>query len=269
MRPLGSPLTGLSVIDWRESPNPPRLADGELHLWRADLESFPQSAQPGRLLSADERAKFSRLVFPEKRKAFAASRAALRIILAKYIDLPPAAIRFGYHALGKPCLTELSFGNALQFNLSHSNHWMILGICKNAHLGVDIEELRPVNDAWAVKNLFSTQDQKRLCDLSGDEKAHAFIAAWTKKEAAAKADGAGMGAYSLKGRWSPSQTGCSLIKERQFYLENPFWFMHLEPAPGYLATIAIQSAAKPSVKYFKFSLGYDPLINMEATFIHY
>jgi len=255
MQTITAPQTDLKVIDWQELPGRPRLTGGELHLWRVDLEYIAQTADLGRLLSAVERARFSRLVFPEKRELSTAGRAALRLILAKYLNLMPRAIRFGFYEMGKPYLVNSSFGKDLQFNLSHCERWMILGICERASLGVDVEELRPINHAWAIKNLFSTKEQEHLFGVSEDGRDRAFIAAWTKKEAAAKADGAGLGGFSLNRRLSNSLLENFPFEGHSFYWEDPFWFLHFEPAPGYLVTVAMQSIEKPLVKFYKFSLG--------------
>ena len=46
---------------------------------------------------------------------------------------------FTYNAHGKPSLTENP--EQIEFNLSHSGHYILIGITKNRRVGVDIERV--------------------------------------------------------------------------------------------------------------------------------
>ena len=242
----------MGVFDWQMPPDHLQLAGGELHLWRIDLEYFGKVSGPAGLLSSDEKARYSRLVSAEKRISFAAGRAALRLILAKYLNLLPRAIKFGYSDMGKPHLVNPLFGHHIRFNLSHSGRWMLLGICKDIEIGIDIEEVRPANLAWALDNLFSQEERGDLEKLAENERERAYIAAWTKKEAAAKADGTGLVGNSTKGGYFASTYEIQDPDHFTVKRDDGFWFLQMEPVPGYLAAIALSSAEMPPVKFYDF-----------------
>ena len=74
-------------------------------IWRADLEVHP--LELNRLqnsLSPDELARAARLHFARDRRRFIVARAILRDILTRYLDQPPAELRFSYSVHGKPRL---------------------------------------------------------------------------------------------------------------------------------------------------------------------
>lgn len=240
-------------IEWLQPLEKPMLEHGDLHLWRIDLELMGQSESLGQLLSLDERDRYHRLLTSAKRAAFLAGRSALRLILAKYLHLLPKAIRFGYNATGKPYLVNPKCVLDIRFNLSHSGKWMVMGVGKGADLGVDIEEVRPVQKTWALEKLFSCEEREFLAGLPEDEKDVAFIAAWTEKEAAAKVNGSGLSGKlanqgSRENIFENHPNNCYVMSRK-----NTYWFIHFEPAPGYLGCAALQSDENPRVQFYEFS----------------
>lgn len=242
-------------IEWLRPAETPLLEHGGLHLWRVDLKKLGQTADLEQILSLDEKARYHRLLSHEKRTFYLAGRAALRTILAKYLHLLPKAIRFEYNENGKPFLVNPKCVLDVRFNLSHSSRWMVLGVSKGADLGVDIEEIRPVQKTWALEQLFTGEERDGLAGMPEDEKNRAFIAAWTEKEAAAKANGVGLSG-SLTNQKSrkiaikePTKNGYTLSRK------DPLWFIHFEPAPGYLGCAAFHSESKPCVEFYEFSVG--------------
>ncbi len=166
-----------------------RLADNEVHLWRAWLE------QPTirlrllyRLLSVDERHRAGRFRFDLDRNRFIARRGLLRVILGRYLDLKPASIRFGYGPNGKPFLEDACNRDELTFNLSHSKELAIYAITRKRKIGVDVERLRPIPESdRIVADLYSSTARRP------DQPAEAFLNWWTRHEAYLKASGNGLG----------------------------------------------------------------------------
>jgi len=239
------------LIRWQKPPDHPTISDGEIHLWRVNLEMMRQLPGCASLLSLSEKERYRRLVSPRKRDDFCAARAALRMILAGYLNLLPRALRFGYSATGKPYLVNPSFGQDLRFNLSHSGNWMLLGVCLGAELGVDIEEVRMVNQSWALSHLFSEEERELINSLESAERANGFMCLWTKKEATAKAVGTGLARYASQ----PRATSVSGIKagKQAFTHENGFWVLSFEPASGYLAAAAVCAEEIPRISFFDFN----------------
>src|SRR5262245_13853637 len=103
---------------WLPPPTSISLSHDEVHVWRAGLagpESYADKMR--RLLSPDELYQAARFHFPRYRQRFIVGRGILRIILSRYLHLPPGQVQFTYMPHGKPVLA--SPADQLSFNLSH------------------------------------------------------------------------------------------------------------------------------------------------------
>jgi 4'-phosphopantetheinyl transferase len=173
----------------------PALDDAGIHLW--SWHANPQqraSLLPhlSNLLSADEAGRRERFRFENDRQSFAFARGMLRMVLAAYLKTDPRELRFRYSEHGKPEVDSHNPEN-LQFNLSHTQGAVLLGICRQRAIGVDVErvreDLRP-RDIGA--RFFSTAEQRALFSLPEAEQREAFFRCWTRKEAFLKARGHGL-----------------------------------------------------------------------------
>lgn len=239
------------LILWQEPAKQAVISARELHLWRVDLELMKKSSINTSLLSQSEKDRSRRLVSPQKRDDFCAARAALRMILAGYLKLLPRPLKFGYSVSGKPFLIIPAFGQDLRFNLAHSGRWMLLGVCLGAEMGVDIEEVRMVDQSWALLHLYTEGERALINEMEGAERASVFTRIWTKKEAAAKADGIGLARYAAQTQ-SAGFSG-ALTGKKTITRENGFWVLSFEPAPGYLAAAAVRAEEIPQINYFEFN----------------
>lgn len=115
----------------------PSLATG-VHVWQARLE-------PG------------------------AAHGALRGVLSRYLGGDPAAIELRLGERGKPMLADPD--PALRFNLSHSGGLVLIALCRDREVGVDVQRMR----------------RRR-----GRERPAGFYAEWTRREAIAKCHGVGL-----------------------------------------------------------------------------
>lgn len=162
------------------------LKDGEVHVWRWDLDR--EEAQPA-LLPADELARAERFHFEHDARRWAASRTLLRHTLAEYLQAAPESLKFEKGPWGKPGLR----GCSLRFNLSHSGAAALLAITRGREVGVDIEEVGPklLPEAFAPQVL-SPREQAWLRDQTPEQQGRAFLTLWTAKEAYVKATGQGL-----------------------------------------------------------------------------
>src|SRR6185437_5172724 len=131
-------------------------------------------------LSEDERRRAQRYAFLRDRVRFIAARSFLRRTLGRHRGVDPASLRFAYGLCGRP---ELEGAHALQFNLSYSGDQAVLAISYDGPLGVDLEVRRPLPDLEGQLRAFHAQSEH--------DRSAAFLALWTRKEAALKAMGAG------------------------------------------------------------------------------
>jgi 4'-phosphopantetheinyl transferase len=88
---------------------------------------------------------------------FIATRAIVRSILA-FISTRIREATLHLRQYGKPTLSHPS--SFLQFNLSHSNNLMLLGVTYGREVGVDVEEMRePVHFEMLAEHYFSPEEQ--------------------------------------------------------------------------------------------------------------
>ena len=175
-----------------------RVRPGHVDVWATALDPAPAiQARLERWLDADERARAARFVFARDGRRFGVARGTLREILGGYLGLAPAAVRFVYAAAGKPAVARSEPGAAVEFNVSHSGEVALYAVGASGRIGVDVEQLRPLDDleALAERN-FSAAERRALLALPPAARAAAFFACWTRKEAFIKALGDGL-AYPL------------------------------------------------------------------------
>jgi 4'-phosphopantetheinyl transferase len=187
------------------------------------------------LLSDDER-RSAEPASASVRRRRVVHRAALRTVLGGYLGRPPAALRFRYGAFGKPRLDEPA---GLHFNLSRSEDRALIAVSRRGPIGVDVERRAdlPDLDALAART-FAAVERERLDELGGERRVHGFWTCWTRKEAVAKAVGAGLS-------MPPTSFAVSLRDDEpaavlSFANDEPrAWrIATLDPWPGYLGALA-------------------------------
>ena len=183
--------TFVGSLQWRVPGHLPReiltSENGDATVWLVDLAG--PAADDWRLLSTDEEARACRLISETHRTRFVTCRATLRRLLGARLGVRPDAIAFEYGPAGKPALVP----PALHFNVSHSGDRAVIAVA-DVPVGVDIELVRPVSDLDALtERVFSVAERAALAAVGEDRRLEAFFAAWTRKEAAIKARGAGIG----------------------------------------------------------------------------
>ena len=143
-------------------------------------------------LSVGERERAGRFKFARDRRRFVVARARLRERLGERLGCPASKVKIGIGAHGKPFAVDAP---GLRFNLSHCDDLALIGFARGCDLGVDLEALRPVDEADAIAaRVFSAAQYKAYLQLGGDQRVEALFSAWTQKEAYAKALGSGLAA---------------------------------------------------------------------------
>jgi len=170
------------------------LTDEAVHVWRASLNLSELQLQifwP--TLTDDEQARAQRFHFPKDQNHYIAGRGILRAIISRYLDLPPNQLRFNYSRYGKPTLTEISGGEALRFNVSHSHGMVLYAVTRNRDIGIDLELMRADFAGEEIaERFFSRPEFEKLRALPDNAKCEAFFNCWTRKEAYIKARGEGL-----------------------------------------------------------------------------
>jgi len=190
-----------SPLNWAPGPVHPKLAPGEIHLWRATLESPIRLAGAEAVLSRDELLRAGRFARPGDRGRYIAAHGALRMVLGLYLQADPQSLEFRAGPAGKPALVQ-TFTD-LRFNLSHSGDLALIAVTRGREVGVDVERVqRDIEFDPIVEHYFDPDEAWDLRTAPPEERVSRFFDLWTRKEACVKADGGGLGAKLHNARFS-------------------------------------------------------------------
>lgn len=234
---------------WEEAPALIQLPPGHVHVWRAwtDREA---SCLPGlhAILTQDERAGAARHRFARDRTRAIVAHAALRSLLAAYLDRRPEEIVVELGPFGKPRLAAHQSG--VRFNLSHSHDLALMAFSRDSEVGVDVERAQPIDlEELVAAGFLSEGEVFSLRRLDGSLRQEALLRCWTRKEAYLKAIGQGMrgslGAIEVcVDRGEPA-----LLQAPGGESEIRRWrLIDLDPAPDFAACVAIEGEAELSCR---------------------
>ena len=123
------------------------------------------------------------------RRQHIVSRAALRIVLARWPRCPPDALQFVADPSGKPRLV----GGAPHFSVSHSGDWGLIAVTALGPVGVDIERCVPISELEAIaERVFAPAAARTVMSQRGKRRVQSFYREWTRMEAQLKASGEGL-----------------------------------------------------------------------------
>ena len=192
-------LRGTSAFSVHSATNEPVRELDRAHVWFGDLDAVPQLDTARRVvLSANERARADRLRSLRLRRRFEARCMLVRHVLGPVVGVSPEALAFETTANGKPRLVlpgRAAGGRAaaLDFNLSHSEHVLVLAVALDRQVGVDIEVVQPGVDVLAVAEAQCTAGELAwLRALPPEQQRPAFYRLWTRTEAISKVSGQGI-----------------------------------------------------------------------------
>ena len=180
---MNSPLT------WPASPFLGTIAPDEVHLWAWVLEPTACNLSAHlQILDRQEQERVQRFHFAADRERYAIAHGNLRRILGAYLNLAPERLCFRNNQFGKP---ELAGETLLKFSLSHSKTVAVLAVDHAQPVGVDVEDVRPI-EAEVADRHFSATELADLRGLQGEAWLAGFYRCWTRKEAILKAEGVGL-----------------------------------------------------------------------------
>jgi 4'-phosphopantetheinyl transferase len=221
------------------------LPSGCVHVWVASAGppgSIARSALA--LLDAEERERAEKFRFNDHRNAYIAAHAALRRILAGYLDCNPSEIRFGRSADGKPLLAGERHDLELCFNLSRTTALAVIAVSLDP-VGVDVEHIRPIAEMEAIaQSHFSAQELASLRSEPDGRKLQAFFSCWTRKEACVKAVGKGLTVpLKMFDTSTPDRTGAP-VQIPGDPSASGWRVSNIEVPPGYAGALAATSGCR-------------------------
>jgi 4'-phosphopantetheinyl transferase len=164
----------------------------QVRVWRADATCEHTLDACAALLSPAEAARAARMRHERSRREFAVGRGLLRRCLAESLARAPESLEFSISSHGKPLLAGAPAPECF-FNLSHSGGVVLLALCPDAAVGVDLECLgRDVDWRGLAIRFFSEAEVQALEALPEERAREGFFACWTRKEALVKAQGHGI-----------------------------------------------------------------------------
>ncbi len=209
----------------------------DVSLWLLPLSEAPDDDDL-RSLSAAEIARAERFVFPAVAARFVRTRAALRRRLADITGGRLEAIEIVEGEGGKPMLR----GSDLQFNVSHTDSHGLIGVCRQARLGVDLERIRPI-EADLIADFFAPEEQAALARLSGPARLAGLYRCWCRKEAFLKGLGVGLAApldeFAVSIDDPPTVIRCAFAPHDSWRLHAP------DLGPELEAAISVESFGAP------------------------
>jgi 4'-phosphopantetheinyl transferase len=225
--------------------NVPRLAPGDVDVWSVPLDTTPAALEAfERTLSEDEVERADRFCFERDRRRYVCARGALRELLSRYLRVESRDITFRYGTNGKPAL-DGGLDGLLAFNVSHSGELALIAIGRGMELGVDVEAVRPMQDAGDIAaRFFAPGEHERLMSLPDDERTNAFFACWTRKEAYLKALGSGLAKPldAFEVTFAPDEAPALLVYGDD--RETARWrISDLAPGGGYAGALVTEGAA--------------------------
>jgi 4'-phosphopantetheinyl transferase len=235
-----------TAISLRECPRNldyacPMPDSDEVHIWYAYPAQHYLDLDTYALLSRDEQERMARFRFDTDRDNFLFYRSMLRLLLASYLDTPPAKLCFAYSAHGKPSLAASS--DHLEFNVSHSHGIVLFAFNREGSVGVDVEHIRrDLNVREIAGRFFSTAENCALTQCA--DMYDAFFHCWTRKEAFVKARGEGLSCPldSFDVSVAPEDEEVSLTT-RPDAAESQSWQLRsLNSFPEYAAAVVVESS---------------------------
>ena len=229
---------------WSPAPKDLRVADHEVHVWRAQLElPLSQVQQLRGILTDDELDRAKRFFFEIDRQRFIVARGTLRSILSRYLTITPGHLRFYYNQHGKPSLAPELSSTLLNFNLSHSGRMALFAITRNMEIGVDVERVRSDFEYEQIaKRFFSINEVAILRTIPTEQKLEAFYNCWTRKEAYIKAHGKGLSLPldSFDVSFAPGEPPM-LLSTKDEPQERSLWtLLGIKLGPGYVGALAVK-----------------------------
>ncbi|HXS65875.1 MAG TPA: 4'-phosphopantetheinyl transferase superfamily protein [Streptosporangiaceae bacterium] len=169
-------------------------AEGICHLWPTPTTNADRYQA---LLDQAELERADRYRVAHAKDTFIVSRAAQRLVLARYLGCPPADIKVardckhcGSADHGRPYIA----GTTLDFSVSHSKGWLLLAVVASGKVGVDLEAVSDRAAQDLPDRIFAPAEQHQFLLVDRSQRAAHFMKIWTRKEAAVKLTGHGLAA---------------------------------------------------------------------------
>jgi 4'-phosphopantetheinyl transferase len=176
------------------TPNLSDLSERVVHVWSMHTRA-PQDIceRFDEVLSEEEKRRAAQLRSCNLRDCHRLAAGAVRMLLAGYIGGEAGGVGLVRDNKGKPRLAKA--GCSLHFSVSHSGYLAVFAFTAGCEVGIDVEQIRPIDDVQLIAGRYFTPEEAGVCrSLERTESLRAFFRCWVSKEAYLKATGDGLSA---------------------------------------------------------------------------
>ena len=205
------------------------------------------------VLDAAERARSARFAFEADRRRYVVAHVLARKVLADHLGAGPSDLRFttacarcgGPH--GKPALAGPGAGD-VEFSISHSGDWAVVGVARGVQIGVDVERILPsIAELAATHGFLAPVERHVVLSLPFARRAFAVGRYWVRKEATLKASGDGLAVPPAALTVSPPAEPAAVLAYGSAWTSGPVRLHDLAAREGHLGSVAVLSDSAPIV----------------------
>ena len=233
----------LSGINWGSPVESPDFRANQVHVFAASLDDAISRIKDWEcLLEGDELRRAARFHMPLARKRYICGRGILRQLLGHCTASQPQCIRFLIGSNGKPELVQDCELPRLHFNLSHSGGMALYAFTRVCPLGVDLEQIKPLDFLDDLADFIMTSNEKSAwAQMPVNQRLASFYRLWTLKEAVLKAAGVGISEHlqEITVSFTP-ESPPTLQHALPLFCPPREWTMaDLQPISGFSAALAM------------------------------
>lgn len=207
--------------------------------WTIPIES--PSGEMGLIKPAeDELERAARYVTDVHSRRYLRARQAIRKVLSAETGIGAEDLHIVAGVDGRPEL--FSAHDRVHFNISHSGELILLGLCREAQIGVDLEVISPI-EKNLVERFFSLAEQSALERIPEADWLRCFYRCWTRKEAFVK--GMGKGLKLPLDKFDVSIGDVPQLLACQFADPSAWTMGSLSVAEHYEAVVAAETFGRP------------------------
>lgn len=247
-------MSNYTIQIWETKEPSFELTSHLVHIWSIPLniEAGTQKAY-WHLLSNEEKFRANRFKFEVDKIKYIACRGALRVLLSKYLVQEAEKIEILYLKNGKP-----NHNSNLEFNVSHSGDWAVIGFTLDNILGIDIEYInREIEYVDIASKFFSAEEAYIVINAENNKMPLYFYNCWTRKEAFIKAIGDGLSFPLNKFRVSinPKVSPKLLVTNWDPSEANKWSLWSFTKGDDYIGAVTVKSNNK-EIQKFSFNHSY-------------
>ncbi|WP_019815127.1 4'-phosphopantetheinyl transferase family protein [Saccharomonospora saliphila] len=198
------------------------------------------------LLDAAERQRHEAYRMAADRARFRTGRVLAKTVAAHRLGIAVDAVTFDATCddCGKPHGPVRIPGAALALSISHAGDRVGVAVTDGAPVGLDVEATGRGAEHSLLDYALNEAEQAGLPAPGTAERAEAFYAFWTRKEAVMKATGRGLRIALRDLTLSPADQPARLLASTEEALSPETTRMaDLDPGPGYRAAVAVLTGA--------------------------